>query len=1254
MAVAEETVPWLAPTSGGVGALTAWTAADGRARLASSGSDGTIQVWDPEAGSTVGSPLVGHEVTVLCLVAWNWSGGRLLASTDEEGVVFVWDLDAEVPVGLRLEGHRGWVQAATFWRAADDAPRLATAGADGTLRVWDPLTGAPVGPPLLAGPQGLAAVAAWAEAGEARLAVADDDGRITGWDPERGVALGGPAMDHGAGVWALATWTAADGAPRLASSGYDGTIRVWNPGTGRAAARELTGHTNWVPTLVAWSAAGRETQLISASTDGTVRVWNAETGNPLDLSLTGAGGLPTLAPWVDTAGRPRIAVLGSGGIRSYDLETGQPVGELLVGHVAGMWALASWPEADGVRLARGGDDGLIRIWNADTGQVVGEPLAGHTAAVWALVAWPGPDGASWLASTGDDGTIRTWDSVLCRPSGPPLTGHGGWVPGLATWRRPDDSIALASAGIDGLVRRWDPHTGTEIGAPLRGHDGWVVSIAAWPGSAGARLATGGADGTIRLWDPVSGEAIGSPRKAHDGWVRSLVVWQDPKRTLLISGGYDGTIRLWDAETGTALGSPLSGHVGRVAALAAWTAEDGGARLASAGADGVIRLWDLERRTQIGDPLLGHIAGIWALSSWSTAEAGVRLASAGQDGTVRLWDPERGHALRTIEIGPVSIWGVSDAPTRRDVIGRQPLADAIAAQLRRPPGDPDSPQGDGPTVVSIEGPWGCGKSTLMTLVREQLPTPERKNPGLGSASPLTVRSVLRTIRTYADRPPAAATGPAGSEPATVTAWLNPWTYQSGEQVWAGLANEIIEAAADVLYPTEHERAQYWLMRNLSRIDRYALGRSLRRRTRSPLLSFGVVALTVPLILSILPLNQPAQGNGDALSLAIAVAAVVAVANVVAGAAHTLWRRIFGRAVDYLPTDLLTGPVAEGTRVGADDADDGEPDPLRRARSGALYLHQHNIGDLIDDLAAAGYGLVVFVDDIDRCQPGTIAEVFEAINLFLSGVASRSGLRAHFVVGLDSSVVASHLDTAYGRHSDPTVALYGDDTTPGWAFLRKLVQLPVFVPEIPDDGVRRLVEVVTRSDPAARAASRRRGLIPAGVTGPAAEASMTAQPAPARVATGRPVPGPRTPVDTVTWRSAEGHPQVRELLIDRLSAQHNRSIREAKRLINVWQFYARMLEVVDPLTEPYAAIARARHLIVLAEIVTRWPALQRHLHRHVDGRCGLQLLAASAADTGDWQEAATILGLSDQTALTGLRTLLRDYEGRAVADLAARLM
>ncbi|GAA1614611.1 P-loop NTPase fold protein [Catellatospora bangladeshensis] len=1231
---------WIGSEPGGVGALAAWTALDGRPRVASSGTDGSIQIWDPESAEPVSAPVPGQAQLVLHLGAWAWPGGRLLVSTSEDGSVYAWDVSSDDPVGSRLDGHRGWVPAVCFWDTPA-GPRLATAGQDdGTVRLWDPLAGTELGPPLLTGQGHLAALASWPAVGGDLLAVGFNDGRIEIWDIDGRRRLDRHTLRHDGGLWALCAWTDPSGAARLASSGPDDRIRLWDPDTGAAAGEPLAGHSGWVPILTACPQPGGGTALISAAADGTVRIWDVSAPAPTGRLIEGTGGaLPSAAVWTSTGGSPRVAVAQRAGVCSYDIATGQAVGNPLVGHVAGMWALTSWQEPDGTRLALGGDSGIVQVWNADTGQTAGRPLTGHTAAIWQLVHYRDAAGRSMLASTGDDGTVRLWDPQAGTALAT-LAGHRDWVPALIAWTTPAGTPMLISAGIDGTIRRWDPLTRSAIGAPLTGHEGRVLSLAAWDGAAGPRLASGGDDGTIRIWDPVTGEPAAEPWTGHDGWVRTLSVWQGPGRHLLISGGYDGTVRLWDLDTGAPVHEPLRAHAGRVGAVWTWAEPDGGARLVTAGADGVICRWDLDRVAPMEPALRGHEGGIWAVTGWTDAQGEVRLATSGQDGTVRLWDPRRARAVRTLEIGPVSIWGVSDAPTKRDVIGRQALAEAIAQQIRHPGG---GPAGDGPTVVGIEGPWGCGKSTLMNLVRELL-REGRPVPAAPQGRGLTVRAALRHIAAPGAGPQPVA---AGVSAGVVTAWFNPWAYQSGEQIWAGLASEIIDAADGVLYTTTADRQAYWLRRNLGQVDRFALRRALRRRTRSPIFGLSAAAFLAPAVVTLLGVEEPVSLAGMSVG-ATWLATGVAVTTMLAGVAHTLWRRRFGLASAYLPPVMLDGPAMDVPRLDAPAGAEPEPDPLRRARSGALYLYQHHVADLIDDLTEAGHQLVVFVDDIDRCRPGTIAEVFEAINVFLADVVSRSGLRARFVVGLDSGVVAGHLDQMYRDHGDPTAVHHGEDPSPGWAFLRKLIQLPVLVPQVSDRGLARLVDSVTGQGappplpavPVQRAAAQLPAPLVAAV--------------PAHRPASRPVRAAHTRVRTLTWRSAERHPQVRALLLDRLRAQPVRSIRETKRLINVWQLYARLMEGLEPLSRPDALIARARHLLILAEIVTRWPALQRGLHRHVGGTRGLRLLAGAAADEQAWQAAVRGLGLDGSAGLTGLRELLIGHDGAAVADLADQVL
>ncbi|CAG7852496.1 SubName: Full=Related to WD40-repeat protein (Notchless protein) {ECO:0000313/EMBL:CCA73057.1} [Serendipita indica DSM 11827] len=534
-----------------------------------SGSDNTlIRLWDADTGQPWGEPLRGHTSTVYA-VEFSPDGLRIV-SCSADATIRIWDADTGQPLGDPLRGHASAVNDVTF---SPDGRRIVSCSEDKTIRLWDAHTGQPLGEPLY-GHESVVYTVAFSPDGSQivsgsgpPLLSRSGDCTIRVWDSLTGRPLGDPLRGHSCAVRAVVF--SPDGSKIVSASGqlwgWDNTIRLWDVATGRPLREPLRGHKSCVSS-VAFSPDG--SQIVSGSWDATIRLWDACSGQPLGEPSQGhESNVNAIAFSPDgsqiVSGSGTIFGSSENTIRLWNAATGQPLGEPFRHHQRSVNAVAFSP--DGTRVASGSEDKTIRVWDAVTGQSLGEPLQGHEESVKSVVFSPdglrivsgsldqtghegsvnavgfSPDGLR-IVSGSHDKTVRLWDAVAGRPLGEPLRGHERDVYSVSF--SPDGS-QIVSGSEDHTIRLWNAHTGQPLGEPLHGHTSGVLTVAFAPDTL--RLVSGSRDHSIRLWDVVTRQPFGKPLQGHEGSVNAVAF--SPDGSQIVSGSNDKTIRLWNSNTG---------------------------------------------------------------------------------------------------------------------------------------------------------------------------------------------------------------------------------------------------------------------------------------------------------------------------------------------------------------------------------------------------------------------------------------------------------------------------------------------------------------------------------------------------------------------------------------------------------------------------------------------------------------------------------------------------------------------------------
>ena len=554
-------------------------------------------------------------------ISFNSDNTRIVSSAMDADV-FLWKVTASQLVCLQiLKGHTDWVWHVTF---SPDDKMIATASDDGTIRLWDAMTGECLR--VLTGHQGWVVSVAF-HPQLPLIASSSTDDTVRFWEITSGKCIDVLKAQQ-KGVWQVVY--SLDG-QILMTGGWDSTIKVWNIKKNNCL-NILEGHQNPIKSLVLSSDGNMLVSgagITQAHCKPTIKIWDVATGTCIQTCQGHQSGIRsmTLSPDQKTIASGDIGQV----VKFWDVKTGQSR-RTLSGHTSWIWSLDFSP--DGQLLASGGLDHQVRLWNIQTNTCVQE-LSGHNAWIW-TVAFNAQ--GQYLATSGDDQTIRLWSyssdhTATCKQI---VNASGSLIGGMWGMACSPDGHLIATSGQSSTIRLWDVATGEFIREIGDHSPYWIWSIDFSPN--GQLLASGSDDHTIKIWDVASGQL----RTTLIGHTRKLrVVKFRPDGKSIVTGGEDRIVRIWDANTGHCLDT-LSGHQSWIWDVAISSDNQ---ILASGSGDGTIRLWQLNSSTCL-QKLKAQGGAVTALAFHPDNQI---LASGSMDGSIKLWDIHSGTHVSTLNI-----------------------------------------------------------------------------------------------------------------------------------------------------------------------------------------------------------------------------------------------------------------------------------------------------------------------------------------------------------------------------------------------------------------------------------------------------------------------------------------------------------------------------------------------------------------------------------------------------------------------------
>jgi WD40 repeat protein len=530
------------------------------------------------------------------------------------------------PAPQILKGHQGDAYCVVY---RPDGKEFATAGKDGTVRLWDAITGKPRQVLHVADQEVNAVV--YAPEGSA-LVTAEDDGLIKLWECATGKEVR-VVTRHGGEAGGVAF--SPDG--KLLATGGEDIIELFPWPAGRRSQplpikKVRLEDMAFSPDgkLLAAAMSSRVSREAGNAFQGKMVVWNLE--GPLPPTVKFEAVYPQAAHALAfTPDGHMLAVTVGPFLDLYEVADGQHLARWMghQGNNQDLQTVAISP--DGLLVASGGNDGRVILRDTATGRIVGLPAVPRER-IWGLAF--SRDG-KMLTATTSAGKVLRWQRDAKHP------GKARYV-----WSRPGADWLLSPDAS--RVISWKPGEAADLWDGARG---LTVARLSGCGSArpqfssdGSRIGVLGSDQRFRVWETQTGRPL-----------REVPLPVSPTRPDMVAAFSEKMIALrserplgfqcWDFDMHE-LGFSFDRNEQHV------QFSHDGKRAAVAQGDGIIELLDCDRRITT-QRLVGPSEPVSVLAFSRSSEV---LAVGTSQGGLALWDTGTGrmHAQLSGHSGGVQL------------------------------------------------------------------------------------------------------------------------------------------------------------------------------------------------------------------------------------------------------------------------------------------------------------------------------------------------------------------------------------------------------------------------------------------------------------------------------------------------------------------------------------------------------------------------------------------------------------------------